>query len=144
MRSLALILSLCLLGCGGSSSSNSRDPKANPSKQTTGNTPAPDRESLKTDLLQLGMALQMSSQNTGKFAKDLNELKPFAQGGERLFERINSGKVTVNWGAKLPANWYAYETDALQSGGMVVVFSPKPVDSVVEKSAAEVKSIVGK
>jgi hypothetical protein len=137
-----LLLSIFVLGCGGGSS-DTQTPKTEPGKgKATPNSP--DRETLKVDMQQLALSLDISSQQTGAFAKDVNELKPFMEGAESLIARINSGKITVNWGARNPITWYAYETEGLKSGGLIAVRSEKLTDTVVQKTAEEIKKIVGK
>ena len=131
MKTLLLSLSIALLaGCGGSKSPDSSDK----------NAPLSPKEKLTKNMQVLHMSLAMASQATGKLPADAKALGKTELDDGTVTRLLDEGKIVVNWGAdRSGIKWFAYEKDAPVSGGLIAA-----PDGVHEKSAEEVKKIIGK
>jgi hypothetical protein len=101
-----------------------------------------DRTQMKEDLHTFSLILPDSK--TGRFTAGLHEIKAEDAESRRIVKLIKDGLIIVNWNAKLPAEWWAYENDAPVKGGYMLIRDGKESMSVTEVTADEAKKIMAK
>jgi hypothetical protein len=128
---------ICFVACDKSGTSGGAAPS--PAPQPAAIDPA-EREQMKKDMHTL--ALNLNPTQFGNLPSGLNKMTWDWGGKDQLTDAIISRKIIVNWGAALPAKWWAYEKDAPIRGGIMIVNEDKSMVAK-EVSADEAKRILG-
>jgi hypothetical protein len=150
MRCLPLLVAAVLgAGCDRPSATTPGGTTAAAAATAATSTPAPseaDRKAAAADMQQLALTLYLVHDDTGKSATGLADIEPKMGGAERLIQKIKDGRIVVKWGAWVEAKWWAYEKDAPDRGGYMIVPDPARNNEMRAKevTAEEAKKILGR